>query len=143
MARWTSVWQNWKRYSRLWRQKRISVLPTRKSQGSRPTSQGSRPTSRLKTDVAELKVVIVEIKADAKATAGELRASIAESKADVIKWLSGAVFAAVAILLSAMFFLAGQIARSNMQPQPIVIQLPPMPGAQSATASAPTPLQIK
>ena len=115
------------------------------------------PTLATKVDIGDIKSTIGDVLStigdmkstigDLKAEIGGLRASIAESKSDIIKWLSGAIFAAVAILLSAMFFLAGQlaprIAQSPMQPQPIVIQLPSMAGAQPASLPQPSTPAVK
>lgn len=64
-----------------------------------------------------------------KSDIGETRAAIAEAKSDIIKWLSGAVFAAIAILLSAMFFLAGRVAPPNSQAPAIVNNYPAPPAA--------------
>jgi hypothetical protein len=65
---------------------------------------GDRRIMGVDARAAKLEAVLVENRADAKGIPDELRVAIAQFKSDIIKWICGTLFAAVAILLSAMFF---------------------------------------
>src|SRR5438477_2545649 len=72
-----------------------------------------------------------------KADIGDTKAAIAESKSDVIKWLAGLIFAAVALILSVTAFMLNPAlpVTTQIPQQPIVIQMP----VQAAPSAVPSP----
>jgi hypothetical protein len=71
-----------------------------------------------------------------KADISDTKAAIAESKSDVIKWLAGLIFAAVALILSVTAFMLNRAlpVATQIPQQPIVIQIPSQVVPQNAPA---------
>ena len=72
------------------------------------------PTLATKADLGEamggMKASLGEMKGSISDLRGDMKASIADTKSAIITWLTASLLGVVAIVLSALFFVAGRIA---------------------------------